>query len=200
MSVNLLGLISSPERRHAQQLAYSVEMVGDIASSYDGALDRHEYAFARCMLDAFYVHVRLLADFLVTRTDRKDFGPADFGVEWVAPDTAGSARLSQHWDVASKYVVHFGRPRVPETLEDLAAFQIGGKHFRDMARDALDVFSEFLEELEAKTPGWEGGTRLPDRDTEPIEWQARNLSDRTKMLRDSYMTARRKVGGAALDT
>jgi hypothetical protein len=77
MSVNLLGLISSPERRHAQQLAYSVEMVGDIASSYDGALDRHEYAFARCMLDAFYVHVRLLADFLVTRTDRKDFGPAD---------------------------------------------------------------------------------------------------------------------------
>ena len=192
MSDNLIGLISSPERRHAQQLAYSVEMVGDIASNYDGALDRHEYAFARCMLDAFYVHVRLLADFLVRRTDRKDFGPPDFGVEWVAPETDEAARLSQHWDVASKYVVHFGRPRVPETLEDLAAFQIGGKHFRGMAWDALEVFAEFLEGLEAKTPRWDGGSRVPDRDTEPIEWQARNLSDRTRMLRDSYTTARRK--------
>lgn len=200
MSDNLLSLMNSPERRHAQQLAYSLEMIGDIASSYDGALDRHEYILARCMLDAFYVHIRLLADFLIRPTDPKDFGPADFGVKWAAPNTAESKRLSEHWDVASKYVVHFGRPRVPEYLGDLEAFQIGGALFRSMAFDVLSVFGDFLERLEASTPRWDGGSRIPDPHSEPVEWQARNLSDRTRMLRDSYETASGKIGGTTAVT
>jgi hypothetical protein len=157
MSSNFYDLIASPERRRAQQLAYSVEMVGDIASQYDTSVDQGEYAFARCMLDAFYVHVRLLADFLVKATKGKDFGPFDFDVEWTTPTSQEATRLIDHWDAASKYVVHFGRPRVPEKLEDLEAFQVGGEHFHAMAADALTVFRQFLTALESGPPAWHAG-------------------------------------------
>jgi hypothetical protein len=80
--------------------------------------------------------------------------------------------------------VHFGRPRVPDNLEDLAAFQIGGQPFGAMATDALAVFASFLQELEARTPAWRGKTCIPDAVTESEDWRAQNLSDRTALLRE----------------
>ena len=175
MSENFHDLITSPEMRRGYQLDYSIRMISDIGTGYDDAVDRGNSLCARSMLDAFFVHVRLLADFLVKTTqDRKDFGPADFGVDWTVSTTAEAARLSSHWDTASRYVVHYGRPRVPENLADLQAFEIGGRAFKYMAADALLVFAEFLRKLEAKTPIWSEGTRIPDRQTEPEAWRVRN--------------------------
>lgn len=112
------------------------------------------------MLDSFYVHIRLLADFLVKPTHAKmDFGPADFGVEWTIPTTEEADRLAQYWQNASTYVVHFGRPRVPNNVMDLAAFEVGGRLFRAMAADALVVYAEFLKGLLRVTPAWSGGAR-----------------------------------------
>ena len=195
MSENFHNMITSPEMRRGYQLEYSIRMISDIATGYDAAVDRGEYLCARSMLDAFFVHVRLLADFLVKATqERKDFGPADFDVEWTVPTTAEAVRLGEHWDTASKYVVHFGRPRVPENLDDLQAFEIGGKAFKDMAADALMVFAAFQRKLEAKTPAWSEDARVPDRQTEPEDWRVRILADRTTLLRDSFIEACGKVG------
>lgn len=111
MPDNFQALFNSPERRRAQQVAYSLEMVGDIASGYDDAVGGHDYAMARCMLDAFYVHVRLLADFLVRTTKSMDFGPTDFVEAWRVPSVDAATRLAEYRDLARKYVVHFGHPQ-----------------------------------------------------------------------------------------
>lgn len=66
-------LSSSPEIRLAQHLAYSVDMIGEIAAGFDQAVDREEFGCARSMIDAFYVHIRLLAEFLVRGTKKLDF-------------------------------------------------------------------------------------------------------------------------------
>ncbi|MGH8775320.1 MAG: hypothetical protein ACRDWI_09165 [Jiangellaceae bacterium] len=153
MSKNFLDLITSPEMRHAHQVGYSIRMISDIATEYDAAVDRGEYVCARSMLDALYVHVRLLADFLVKTTKGdKDFGPADFDVECTVPTTAEAKRLGEYWDIASQYVVHFGRPRVPENLDGLKAFEVSGRAFKTMAGDVLRVFAGFLQQLEAQAP------------------------------------------------
>jgi len=77
---NFDALMSSPGGRYAEHVAYSVHMLGDIAAGYDDAVDREQFLHARCMIDAFYVHLRLLADFLIRGTKGHDFGPEDFGV------------------------------------------------------------------------------------------------------------------------
>jgi hypothetical protein len=49
-------------------------MLGDVAGSYSSAVDATDFRLARRMLEAFYVHLRLLAEFLVKPTNHKDFG------------------------------------------------------------------------------------------------------------------------------
>jgi len=192
---NYQGLASSPEMRRTYQLDYSIHMISDIAAEYDGVVDRGSLLCARSMLDAFYVHVRLLADFLVKATKGGvDFGPADFGVEWKIPTTAEAGRLGKYWDTASKYVVHFGHPRVPDDLEEVGGFEIGSRAFKAMAADSLIVFAEFMRRLESQTPPWSEGSRIPDQEAEPHAWRDRMLSDRTNLLHDSFIEACGKVG------
>lgn len=195
MASNFYELMSSPEVRHAQQIAYSVEMVSDLAANYDSTLDRGEFAVARAMLDSFYVHVRLLADFLVKRTHDLDFGPRDFGVDWAAPpEKPAAVRLIEYWAIASKYVVHFGRPRVPENLEDLQAFRVSGEHFRLMAADALEVFDLFVREVESSALDWQDGSLIPDPVATPERWASRLRAEQATLLRSASVTAARVLG------
>jgi hypothetical protein len=182
---NFYELMSSPEVRRAQQIAYSVQVVSDLAANYDDTLDRGEFAFARAMLDSFYVHVRLLADFLVKRTHDLDFGPRDFGVDWAPSETPAAVRMIEYWAVASKYVVHFGRPRVPENLEDLQAFRVSGEHFRLMATDALEVFDQFVGEVESSALDWHDGSLIPDPVAAPERWASRLRAEQATLLRSA---------------
>ena len=181
--------MTSPGRRRADHVAYSVRMLGDIVSSYDDAVDGEEFTYARCMIDAFYVHMRLLADFLVKGTNSRDFGPADFGVQWTRPDPPEADRLVEYWDQASKYVVHFGRPRVPENLEDLSAFEVDGQALRAMTADALIVLGEFVEKLESKAAEWKGGALIPNQAEDPEGWRLRTLADQAATLRGAFTAA-----------
>lgn len=142
--------MSSKEMRHAYQLSYSIQMISEIPSAYDVAVDDGQDLYARTMVDAFYVHIRLLADFLVKQTKTKDFGPADFEVSWEVPTTVAAQRLAEHWSIASKYVVHFGHPRVPDDLAELEPFSIGSVWFADMAGNALTVLGRFVTAVEAQ--------------------------------------------------
>jgi hypothetical protein len=188
------GLVTATETRHGHQLEYSIMMISNIAAAYDSAVDRNEFLCARAMLDAFYVHIRLLAEFLVKDTPGRDFGPADFDVAWAVPATVEAERLVQYWATASAYVVHFGRRRVPDDLDDLQRFEVTGSAFKEMADNALIVFAEFLRRLEQVTPPWSDGSRIPDREAEPEAWSARVLFDRTNQLRASFVEACGKVG------
>jgi hypothetical protein len=142
--------IASPEMRYAHQLSYSMRILGEIGSRYQAAQDSDDLLPAMAMLDAFYVHLRLVAEFLTRPTNHKDFGPIHLGVdEWVTPETDAATRLADYWDRASKYVVHFGHSRVPESIAELETFEVSAAALRRMAADAFEVLEELVSSVEA---------------------------------------------------
>lgn len=140
--------MASKEMRHAYQLTYSMQMISEIVGAYDNTVDNGDTLYANSMLDAFYVHIRLLGDFLVRGPDSRDLKPSDFGVQWEIPTTAAAQRLGEYWEIASKYVVHFGHRRVPENISELEPFSIGSGWFTNMTRDALTVLGPFITSVE----------------------------------------------------
>ncbi len=159
----------SKEMRHAYQLSYSMRMITEIPGAYSDAVDSGHDLFARSMIDAFYVHIRLLADFLVRKTSDKDFGPADFSIAWARPESEAAQRLNQYWDIASKYVVHFGHPRVPDNPEELEPFNLSSAWFAAMAKDALTVLSVFIQAVEDEA------SQLADSPLSPLQMRASYL-------------------------
>ena len=196
MSDNFTLLFTHPTYVKAQHVGYSVRMVADIAAHYDEALNALELRLARCMLDAFYVHIRLLAEFLLHKTKKGDFGPADFGVEWKAPIGEASERLDDAWEVASKHVVHFGGRRVPESLDDRAEFKVEGASFRQLAGDAIELYSTFVDAVATTTTEWTkgAGALIPDPKRDPEGWQARARAEALRELRDSISEAQAELG------
>ena len=151
MTASFEDRVNSPEMRYAYQLTYSMRMLGEIGGRYQAAQDSDDLLPAMAMLDAFYVHLRLVAEFLTRRTSRRDFGPAKLGADnWITPNTDAARRLAEYWDRASKYVVHFGHPRVPENLEELQAFEVSAAALKGMAVDAFDVLEVLVARVEAK--------------------------------------------------
>lgn len=175
----------------AQHVGYSVRMVAEIAAHYNEALDASDFRLARCMLDAFYVHIRLLAEFLLRAPKKEDFAPADFGVVWTSPSGPGADRLNEAWEVASKYVVHFGGRRVPSS-DDASAFIVDGAHFRQLADDAVGLFSAFVDAMAATTPEWTrgAGALIPNPVTDPDGWLGRARAEALRELRDSLAEAK----------
>src|SRR4051794_17106271 len=170
---HLARLTTHRSVRHAQQVGYSVRMVATIAARHGRAVDSDEFLLAACMLDAFYVHIRLLSEFFLRTTKGQDFGPREFGIVWRIPSGDGPNRLREAWNVASSYVVHFGRPRVPESIADLQEFEVSSGYFRVLATDALDCFGAFVDAIEESAPVWNGGSLLPDPVRQVDQWNAR---------------------------
>lgn len=149
MTASFEDRVNSPQMRYAYQLAYSMRMLGEIGARYRTAQDSTDLIPAMAMLDAFYVHLRLVAEFLTRPTNGRDFGPIDLGVDdWAAPDIPATKRLTQYWDRASKYVVHFGHSRVPQNLEELQTFEVSADALKSMARDAFEVLAVLVSQLE----------------------------------------------------
>lgn len=170
-------------------------MVAEIAAHYNEAVDASDFRLARCMLDAFYVHIRLLAEFLLRAQRKGDFAPADFGVSWTSPSGPGADRLNEAWEVASKYVVHFGGRRVPGSEDDASAFIVDGAHFRQLADDAVGLFSAFVDVLAATTPDWTrgAGALIPNPDSDPEGWLGRARAEALRELRDSLAEAKAEL-------
>jgi hypothetical protein len=143
--------VNSPEMRYAYQLTYSMRLLSEIAIRYETAQDDDDLVPAMAMLDAFYVHLRLVAEFLTRSTSHLDFGPMHFGViDWEAPQSEAAIRLRDYWTTASQFVVHFGHARVPETLDELQSFEVSGSALKAMASDALDVLDPFVSQVRAR--------------------------------------------------
>jgi hypothetical protein len=127
--------------RRVDHLTFSFWMISSIPAARHNESDFLTYA---CMGDAFFVHVRLLADFLIHQTQNRDFGPNDLVVGWVIPESSAVQRLQQDWELASRHVVHFSRERVPNNLDDLKPIEPDTATLRAMANDVLAVMSEFV--------------------------------------------------------
>jgi hypothetical protein len=170
--------MNSQEMRLADQLAFSMRMITEIPVTYNATIDSGQSLQAVSMIDAFYVHLRLLGDFLVKPTKRFDIGPNDFGVIWTIPTSEAAARLSNYWQVASKYVVHFGQARVPEQLVDLQSFEVNAQSMASMAEDALTVLASFIGTVEANAATSQSTTLVSER--------VRLLADRAAYLRGEF--------------
>lgn len=194
MPDNVRAMAASVEMRQAQQLNYSVRLLGDIAAEYDATVDAGALLSAACMVEAFFVHIRLLAEFLTRDPKGKDIAPADFGVKWTPPTTQEVQRLGRYWVMASRFVVHLGRDRVPDDLTDLAVFELGGAAFHEMARDVFVVYGLFLSAVGAVTPVWADGARIPNPEREPEGWPDRLLFDRSDLLHRGFGEACSRVG------
>lgn len=154
MAASFEDRVNSPEMRYAYQLAYSMRMLAEISDRYQTAQDSDDLLPAMAMLDAFYVHIRLIAEFLTRKTNTLDFGPAQFGVEgWTVPSTHSAERLTDYWHRASKYVMHFGHDRVPANLDELQSFEVTAATLQTMTRDAVDVLDAFVAQVEASDEG-----------------------------------------------
>ncbi len=99
------------------------------------------------------------------------------------PDRAEVGRLTSYHDDASKYVVHFGRRRIPEDAGDLNAFKIGGPHWCERLTDVVKVFDFFMQLLEELASEWGKGSLLPDPRREPEAWRQRLRWEQTMTLR-----------------
>lgn len=129
----------------AEHLSYSIKMVAEIAGSYDDRVDQLDMTAARSMVDAFYVHIRLIAEFFLHATKKNDLGPATLGVDWRPPETEQARRLEGAWVTASQNVVHFGRARVVPSFEASGtSFRVGSANFRKLAEDSLTVYGAFV--------------------------------------------------------
>ncbi|HZL05793.1 MAG TPA: hypothetical protein VFE45_10320 [Coriobacteriia bacterium] len=193
MSENFRLLHTHPDYVRAQHVGYSVRLVADIAAHYNDALDALDTLKSMCMLDAFYVHIRLLTEFLVRTQGSRDFRPEDFGVDWSAPVGESADRLLATWDVASKHVVHFGQRRLPSASDDKREFTVNAAHFRLLVTDAFGFYATFVDAVAATAPAWSRGALIPDPAREPEDWAARVRSDVVRELREAQAYAQRSL-------
>lgn len=147
MTTDPPGVLRDRSTRHTDHVTYSVLMIADIARSLDGALKRQDWLTVRCMIDAFYVHLRLLAEFLL-RGNVKDIGPSNFGIKWDPPQSEEALRLDDYWNLASKHVVHFGHDRVLENQGGPEGLKVRAPELREMAGTTFIVFNHFVKKVE----------------------------------------------------
>lgn len=194
MSENYLALVQSPEQRRAHQVAFSVQVLSEIASNYNARIDGDDLLAASTMVDAYYVNIRLMSEFLCrSEPPKADFGPRDFGVDWVPPDLPAVERLCALGDVASKYVVHFSSRRVPDSLEGMKLFPVSEHDFRTGVEAVLEIYDRFVAAVEA-TVDWSHDARVPDRRSDPDGWAAANRAGMARVLRQALSAARTALG------
>lgn len=189
MSADLDGAESTPERRvpsdvfwgkalppkarQAGAIGHSLTMIAALPE--ERASTNSLVAQFAC-LEAWFVHMRLLAEFLGIsgRGSNKDFSCESFG--WSG---AEDEVLNDIWVIASQHVVHFSVQRTPERVRDLEPFNESLSNLRMLTWRMLGFAETFVEHLEAtddeeamslrlhleEAKGWK--TRPDDPQTDP---------------------------------
>jgi hypothetical protein len=105
MSPEAFTKLFGPEAQMEQQAHFAVQMVSALPGLI-AAGDLNPFAQVAC-LESFFVNVRLMADFLVRTTDKRDFGAATLVPDWVPTPTDAANRLrAKWWPLASPLVAH----------------------------------------------------------------------------------------------
>jgi len=142
------------EKRQLEHVCMSLRLV----SETPGEVYRAEtWTVATACFESWLLNVRLLAEFFGVHPARheKDFSARDFG--WSGcdlPDDIG-IELEACWKLASSFLLHFGRNRVPSDLQELEPpFDTSPANLARIASILLDVSQAFGKEL--TTRGHEG--------------------------------------------
>jgi hypothetical protein len=102
----------TPAEHVVAHLGWTLLSVRDLLRyASDEAEWETDFTVAAGCRDAFYMHVRTVAEFFV-RFPRGDWTARDYLPSWTPPSDL-AARLDAQWWIATKHITHMSRKRVP---------------------------------------------------------------------------------------
>lgn len=142
------------EKRQIEHVCMSLSLVSEIPAEIDRA---ETWTVATACFESWLLNVRLLTEFFGVHAPRhdKDFSARDF--LWSPRELPDDIRIELEgcWQLASTFLIHFGRRRVPSDLQELAPpFDTSPANLARIASMLLEVAQEFGKEL--TTRGHEG--------------------------------------------
>lgn len=131
---------------YARHLGHSMRVVAVAPGDLRTRQDTGELLCAGIMIDAFYVNLRLLAEFLLGRGDPQDVGMPTFGVSTWSPPKDLKGRLGGYHEAASKFVTHYSTRRVQavDPTGPVEGFDVDPAEIDTMARDVLTGMDLFI--------------------------------------------------------
>jgi hypothetical protein len=117
-------------------------------------------------VECFFVHVRAMIEFLGVKTDSRDRSANDILPSWSpptqhGPDAATWTKLYNHWETASKHVMHFSQLRTKQNSGIQVPVPAGQVDLEAIANDVLALWDQFAEEV--KKANLMGSLQMPKR-------------------------------------
>jgi hypothetical protein len=130
-------------RRRGTQVAHSLNMIAELPGYVDDVTI--PLALRAAAADAFFIHSRLLIEFLIKPRDRRLIHRRNYTRHFHVQE-AVRARLSADYDFASRHVAHFNAERVPAA--DSPIFEpVDCARLRSHADDVFAAMSAFARHL-----------------------------------------------------
>lgn len=140
-------------KRRARQVAHSLNVIAELPRYVDDAA--LPVGLRVAAIDAFFIHLRLLIEFLIKKPDRNH--PAIHRDDYASGFHLGSAdpalyrRLSTDFDFASQHVAHFSLDRLPAE-ESAGVDYVDAARLRSRAEDVFGAMEVFIRYMHAN-PG-----------------------------------------------
>ena len=138
-----------PERRVIWFVGFAMQQVRQLPPyACDDSTRVDSVAWSACR-EAFYLNVRLVAEFFVKMPER-DYTARSFLPSWEPPGDL-AARIQRAWGIASKHVMHMSRDRVPADVEDVEPEDTSEAGLSALAQDCQSIAVAFVEAYTAAT-------------------------------------------------
>ena len=139
-------------RRRASQVGHSLNMIAEMPSYVEDVA--YPLALRAASLDAFFVHLRLLIEFLITKP-RRNRSPVISRWDYAsgfALDNALRDRLTAASDFANTHMAHFNADRVPTAASPITQTPSRSTlvSYADGVFSAMDALVQHL--VTAKSP------------------------------------------------
>jgi hypothetical protein len=144
-------------RQRAGQVAHSLNVIAELPRYVDDA--QFPVGLRVAAVDGFFVHMRLLIEFLVRPPDlnhpaiHRDDYAAEFSLAQV--DTALYQRLRADYDFASKHVAHLSINRLPDT-ESAGADFVSAARLHAHAEDVFSAMRAFTRHMRTTGSAYAG--------------------------------------------
>ncbi len=139
------------KQRRAVQVAHSLNVIAELPRYVDDA-GAFPVGLRVAAIDAFFIHLRLLIEFLIKKPDphhpaihRDDYAG---GFHLGSVDQGLYRRLSTDFDFASQHVAHFSLNRLP-TEESVGVDYVDAARLRAHAEDVFRAMDAFIRHLHA---------------------------------------------------
>jgi hypothetical protein len=135
-------------RQRAGQVAHSLNVIAELPRYVDDT--QFPVGLRVAAVDGFFVHMRLLIEFLVNQPDlrypaiHRDDYAAGFSLAQV--DTALYQRLKADYDLASKHVAHLSIYRLPDAESSGVDF-VSASRLQARADDVLNAMRAFMTHM-----------------------------------------------------